>query len=75
MIQIVDGRDPLFFRSEDLSEYVTSLDPKKKSLILINKSDLVPQEVRERWNKYFMEHGINHIFFSAKLAIAEESTE
>lgn len=43
MIQIVDGRDPLFFRSEDLADYVKELNPSKKSLLLINKSDLVPQ--------------------------------
>ena len=43
MIQIVDGRDPLFFRSEDLVDYVKELNPNKKSLLLINKSDLVPQ--------------------------------
>jgi len=35
---------------------------------LINKSDLVPEEIRVRWNKYLNEHKINHIFFSAKLA-------
>ena len=42
---------------------------------MINKSDLIPQEVRERWNKYLLEQGINHIFFSAKLASAEEAEE
>jgi large subunit GTPase 1 len=41
MIQIVDGRDPLFFRCEDLVEYITEINPIKKSLLLINKSDLV----------------------------------
>lgn len=50
MIQIVDGRDPLFFRCEDLVEYITELDPEKKSLLLINKSDLVPEDIRLRWN-------------------------
>jgi large subunit GTPase 1 len=41
IIQIVDGRDALFFRSEDLEEYVKEVNPNKKSLILVNKSDLV----------------------------------
>lgn len=69
MVQIVDGRDPLFFRSEDLVDYVMSLGEakhKKLSLLLINKSDLVPEDVRIRWNKYLMKCKINHIFFSAK---------
>lgn len=43
MVQIVDGRDPLFFRCEDLVDYITELNPEKKSLLLINKSDLVPE--------------------------------
>ena len=43
MIQIVDGRDPLFFRCEDLVDYVQSLHANKKSLLLINKSDLIPE--------------------------------
>ncbi len=41
VIQIVDGRDPLFFRGEDLFEYIKEVDVNKKSLLLINKSDLV----------------------------------
>jgi large subunit GTPase 1 len=68
MVQIVDGRDPLFFRSEDLVQYVHELNPNKKSLLLINKSDLVPQETRKRWNKYFNLHGVHHLFFSVKIA-------
>lgn len=44
IVQIVDGRDPLFFRSEDLVEYSKEMsEGKKKSLMLINKSDLVPE--------------------------------
>lgn len=41
IVQIVDGRDVLFFRSEDLEDYVKEVNPNKKSLILVNKSDLV----------------------------------
>ncbi len=52
MVQIVDGRDPLFFRCEDLVQYINQISPDKKSLILINKSDLVPEDVRKRWNIY-----------------------
>lgn len=41
IVQIVDGRDVLFFRSEDLEEYVKEVNPNKRSLLLVNKSDLV----------------------------------
>lgn len=71
MVQIVDGRDPLFFRCEDLVQYINQISPDKKSLILINKSDLVPEDVRKRWNVYLNKEKINHIFFSAKLANKE----
>ena len=57
MVQIVDGRDPLFFRSEDLVDYVGSMsseENKKISLLLINKSDLVPEHIRKRWNQYLI---------------------
>lgn len=75
MVQIVDARDPLFFRSEDLVDYIHEVNPEKKSLLLINKSDLVPEEVRIRWNTYLNEQKINHIFFSAKLADKELENE
>ncbi len=34
--------------------------------MVINKSDLMSEDVRKAWNKYFLEKKINHIFFSAK---------
>ena len=67
MIQIVDGRDPLFYRCEDLETYTKSINSDKINMLLINKSDLLPDYVREKWSKYFNERNINHMFFSAKI--------
>src|SRR5690606_11319088 len=38
IVQIVDARNPLMFRSEDLEVYVKDVDPKKHNLLLINKA-------------------------------------
>ena len=46
VIQIVDGRDPLFFRCLDLEQYVKEVDPIKENILLINKADLLNDAVR-----------------------------
>jgi large subunit GTPase 1 len=40
LIQILDARDPYFYRTEDLEIYAKSLN--KKIYLLLNKADLVP---------------------------------
>lgn len=46
VIQIVDGRDPLFFRCEDLEKYVKENDSIKENILLINKADLMNEDIR-----------------------------
>lgn len=65
LCQIVDARNPLFFRSSDLENYIKEVDSKKDYLLLINKADLLSEELRISWAEYFMKKGINFIFFSA----------
>ena len=48
-MQIIDGRNPLFFFSPDLFEYAREVG-KSKFLLVINKSDLVQEEIRKKWN-------------------------
>jgi len=36
-------------------------------MLLINKADLMDEEVRQKWSTYFNENKIDHIFFSAKM--------
>lgn len=73
VVQIVDARNPLLFRSEDLEKYVKEVDPRKNNLLLVNKADMMTQAQRESWADYFEEVGINYTFFSAHLA--KESNE
>ena len=68
VVQIVDARNPLLFRSEDLEAYVKEVDPKKNNLLLVNKADMMTFEQRQAWADYFNEAGINYKFFSAELA-------
>lgn len=68
VVQIVDARNPLLFRSEDLETYVKEVDSKKNNLLLVNKADMMTLEQRQAWADYFVEKGINYKFFSAELA-------
>ncbi|KAK5993328.1 Large subunit GTPase 1 [Cladobotryum mycophilum] len=68
VVQIVDARNPLLFRSEDLESYVKDVDPKKENLLLINKADMMSTSQRSAWAKHLKEAGISYKFFSAQLA-------
>jgi large subunit GTPase 1 len=46
VVQIVDARHPMFFRSTDLVTYVNEIDQDKKNLLLVNKADMLSREQR-----------------------------
>lgn len=71
IVQIVDARDPLLYRSTDLESYVKEIDERKRNLLLVNKADLMTLEQRRAWAAYFTQHDIRFSFFSAALAKAE----
>uniref|UniRef100_A0A182MT11 Large subunit GTPase 1 homolog n=1 Tax=Anopheles culicifacies TaxID=139723 RepID=A0A182MT11_9DIPT len=75
VVQIVDARNPLLFRTEDLERYVQEVDPNKMNMILINKSDFLTAEQRVQWAKYFDGQGIRVAFYSAVLAAEEAKRE
>ena len=68
LVQIVDARNPLLFFCDDLINYALELDPRKKSLLLINKADYLTFKQRKEWSRYFSDLGINHAFYSAAFA-------
>ncbi|KAF2719886.1 putative ribosome biogenesis GTPase Lsg1 [Polychaeton citri CBS 116435] len=68
VVQIVDARNPLLFRSEDLERYVKEVSKAKRNLVLINKADMMTLDQRKAWAEYFVEKGVNFRFFSAELA-------
>ncbi|WFD02650.1 hypothetical protein MOBT1_001331 [Malassezia obtusa] len=81
LVQIVDARNPLRFRCEDLERYVESIPANpadmaavadqpdykgpRKTLLLINKADLLTEGQRREWASYFEKNGIAFAFFSA----------
>ncbi|KAJ5182730.1 Large subunit GTPase 1 [Penicillium capsulatum] len=75
VVQIVDARNPLQFRSEDLEHYVKEIDPRKKNLLLVNKADMLTLKQREAWAEYFEKHNINFRFFSAHLAKEKQEAQ
>ncbi|SCW00518.1 LAFE_0C05952g1_1 [Lachancea fermentati] len=68
VVQIVDARDPLLFRSVDLEAYVKEIDDRKQNLLLVNKADLLTLKQRIMWAKYFISRNISFTFFSAARA-------
>lgn len=70
LVMVVDSRDPLFYRCPDLEAYAKEVDVHKNTLLLVNKADLLPASVREKWAEYFRAHDILFIFWSAKAATA-----
>lgn len=70
LLQIVDARNPYFYYSADLEQYIKDVDKnrgQKQFMLLINKADYLTDELREHWSKYFKEMNVNHVFFSALL--------
>ncbi|PPQ62960.1 hypothetical protein CVT24_006066, partial [Panaeolus cyanescens] len=80
VVQIVDARNPLRFRCEDLDDYVRDVEGnegeagtgkgKRKSMLLINKADLLTHEQRTQWADYFDSQNITYAFYSAANASA-----
>lgn len=75
VVQIVDARNPLLFRCEDLERYVKEVSPDKLNMILVNKADFLTEEQREAWAKYFADTNISAAFFSATLAMEKQTIQ
>ncbi|KAK5869819.1 hypothetical protein PBY51_024507 [Eleginops maclovinus] len=65
VVQIVDGRNPLLFRSADLELYVKEVSEHKVNMVLVNKADLLTRQQRRAWATYFQKQGLRAVFWSA----------
>lgn len=65
---MVDARDPLTYLSQDLVAFAHELHPTKDSFVLLNKADLLPEQVRAAWADYLDSKGIKYGFWSAYVA-------
>ena len=80
LFQIVDGRNPLYFHCPDLDSYIKQVDSNKESVLIVNKADLMSEEIRKNWSDYFKSNNMKYIFFSAldelnKFENSENETE
>ena len=85
VVQIVDARNPLRFRCEDLERYIREIEGpegekgsgpgRRKPLLLINKADLLTREQRKLWAAYFEREGTDFAFYSAATATAIQQRE
>lgn len=75
IVQIVDARNPLLFRSEDLEKYVKEVNENKMNMILVNKADFLTDEQRVIWADYFDKQNIKTAFYSATLATEENNAK
>lgn len=75
VVQIVDARNPLFYRSKDLDAYAREGEAPRRTVLVVNKSDFLSDRQRECWGDFFKHEGVTVVFFSAKDAQAEIDEE
>lgn len=52
ILEIVDARDPLGTRCLQVEQAVRDMNGSKRIVLILNKSDLVPREILDKWLKY-----------------------
>lgn len=52
ILEVLDARDPLGCRNREIEAQILGMAGNKKIILVLNKIDLVPQFVAERWLKY-----------------------
>ncbi|KAF5303058.1 hypothetical protein FQR65_LT08387 [Abscondita terminalis] len=75
VVQIVDARNPLLFRCEDLEKYVKEVSINKLNIIVLNKADFLTNNQRQYWADYFAAKYVQVVFYSALLSTSEAEEE
>jgi len=52
ILEVLDARDPLGCRCPQIEQLILKKDVNKKIILVLNKIDLVPSDVVEKWLKY-----------------------
>eukprot|EP00933_Yihiella_yeosuensis_P013772 TRINITY_DN12607_c1_g3_i1.p1 TRINITY_DN12607_c1_g3~~TRINITY_DN12607_c1_g3_i1.p1 ORF type:complete len:539 (+),score=126.74 TRINITY_DN12607_c1_g3_i1:156-1619(+) len=72
VVQILDIRDPEFYRSKDLEAFIAQFEG-KRHLLLLNKADFLTLDMRQKWAKFFADNGVDAVFFSALRELHKQS--
>jgi len=67
VVEVVDIRDPIHTRSRRVEQMAHALD--KEILIVLNKSDLVPRRVAEKWKRIIEGQGYEVLYVSSRMRL------
>eukprot|EP00817_Percolomonadidae_sp_ATCC50343_P005936 CAMPEP_0117427928 /NCGR_PEP_ID=MMETSP0758-20121206/7719_1 /TAXON_ID=63605 /ORGANISM="Percolomonas cosmopolitus, Strain AE-1 (ATCC 50343)" /LENGTH=343 /DNA_ID=CAMNT_0005213941 /DNA_START=255 /DNA_END=1282 /DNA_ORIENTATION=+ len=55
ILEVLDARDPEGCRARNIEQHIQSTNPDKRIVLVVNKIDLVPREVVEKWLAFLKE--------------------
>ncbi len=67
VVEVVDIRDPISTRSRRVEQMAEAMD--KDILIVLNKSDLVPRMVAEKWKRIIEGQGYEVLYVSSRMRL------
>jgi len=64
ILEVLDARDPISTRSRKLERMVEKEN--KKLILVLNKCDLIPRHVAEKWKRIFSGEGYTTVYMAAR---------
>ncbi len=64
ILEVLDARDPISTRSRRLEQLVEKSG--KKLILVLNKCDLIPRHIAEKWKRIFSNEGYTTVYMAAR---------
>ncbi len=64
ILEILDARDPEGTRPREIEEHIEQRCPGKKLFLILNKADLIPEDVLHAWVKFYQDLGFTCFYAS-----------
>ncbi|XP_041081454.1 guanine nucleotide-binding protein-like 3 [Polyodon spathula] len=74
ILEVLDARDPLGCRCPQLEETILNFEGKKKLILVLNKTDLVPKDNVEKWLKY-LQNEFPTVVFKASTQLQDKTMQ